>query len=192
MSEITTKLFYGQKVYLALPRCACSENVHDLSYTKLGAGLVRKYIEDEDYYMVEVTNNGSTTTVMDYCPCATIDVACDSDKKDMRKIERRHIFVLDLNDREIMVGDLKVKVGDIINVYPYTDKYKVLAFNSDLTMILACDVNGIAKMGNMDFSQMILVDLVDPTAFISSGDGNPVIPYTYEVLDEEIIEEPEP
>jgi len=181
MTEITTQLFYGQKVYLALPRCACSENVHDLSYTKLGAGLVRKYIEDEDYYMVEVTNNA---LLMDYCPCATIEVACDSAKKDMRKIERKHIFVLDLNDREVMVGDLKVKVGDIINVYPYTDKYKVLAFNSDLTMILACDVNGIAKTGAIDFSQMILVDLSDPSSFISSGDGNPVIPYIYEVLDE--------
>ena len=185
MSEITTKLFYGQKVYLALAKCACSESVHDVSYTKLGAGYVRKYMEETDSYMVEVTNNGSTTTVNTYCCCNTLDVATDSTKKDMKEIARNHIFVLDLKDRKAVVDEgLTIAVGDIINIYPYSDKYKILAFSSDMKLVLACNVNGIAANGMLSESQMVIVDLADSSTFISIGDGTPVIPYTYEILDE--------
>ena len=184
MSEITTNLFYGQKVYLALAKCACSESVHDVSYTKLGAGYVRKYIEDNDSYMVEVTNNGSTT-VNTYCCCNTLDVACDTDKKELKEIAHNHIFVLELNDRTAIVDEgLKISIGDIINIYPYSDKYKIIAFSSDMKLVLACNVNGIATNGMMSESQMVIVNLDDPSTFISIGDGTPVIPYVYEVPDD--------
>lgn len=183
MAEITTKLFYGQKVYLALAKCACSESIHDVSYTKVGAGYVRKYIEESDSYMVEVTNSG-TSTVSSYCPCSTYDVGTDSSKKDMKEIAHNHIFVMGLTDRSVKVGEDEIKVDDILNVYPYSDKYKVIAFSSDMALILACNVNGIASSGALAEDQMVIIDLNDTSTFITIGDGTPVIPYTYTVLDE--------
>jgi len=182
-TDITTNLFYGHKVYLALAKCACSESVHDVSYTKVGAGNVLKYVEDTDSYMVEITSNGSTSST-NYCPCSSYDVGTDSTKKDIKAIERKHIFVMDLTDRSVMVGESELFIGDIINVYPYSDKYKVISISSDMKLVLACNVNGIANSGTMDISQMIIIDLDDPSTFISDGDGTPVIPYTYEILDE--------
>ena len=179
--DITTELFYGQRVYLALAKCACSENVHDVSYTKVGAGNVLKYVEDTDSYMVNVTNNGNTTSVINYCPCSTLDVGTDSTKKDIKPITRNHIFVMDLIDRSVMVGDMEVCIGDIINIYPYTDKYEVVSISSDMKLILACNVNGISNTGTKDIGQMVIVDLDDPATFISDGEGLPVIPYKYEV-----------
>ena len=188
-ADITTSLFYGQKVYLALAKCACSEAVHDVSYTKVGAGNVLKYVEDTDSYMVDVTNNGVPASAINYCPCGGYDVGMDSTKKDIKSIARNHIFVMDINDRSVVVGDMEVCIGDILNVYPYSDKYKVISISSDMKLILACDVNGIANSGTMDIVQMIIIDLDDPSTFISDGDGTPVIPYTYTVPTE--IEEPD-
>lgn len=184
ITEVTTALFYGQKVYIALPRCACSENVHDISYTKLGLGYVRKYITDNDSYMVEVTNVTEAPSKVSFCVCCSCDEDSSLPKPELKEIARKHIFVLDLPDRNIVISDeLTVKVGDIINVYPYADKFKIIAANSNMTTLLICNVNGIANTGSMNFDDMKLVDLEDPSTFISIGDGTPVIPYRYDVVD---------
>ena len=180
-ADITTSLFYGQKVYLALARCACSESVHDVSYTKVGSGNVLKYVEDTDAYMVEITNNGNNSNI-NYCPCSTYDVGTDSSKKELKEIARNHIFVMDLIDRSVVINEnMEICIGDIINVYPYSDRYKVISISSDMKLLLVCNVNGIANSGTMDMGQMVIVDLDDQATFISDGDGTPVIPYKYTV-----------
>ena len=185
MIDVTTKLFYGQKVYIALPKCACSDTVHDVSYTKLGAGFVRKYIEESDSYMVDVIYNEGSKPAVSFCICAscgTVDTV--EPKQDIKEVAHNHIFVMDLPDREFTYDeDLTIKTGDIVNVYPFSDKYKVLAFNSDLNMLLVCSVTGIATNGQIDPASMKIVDMTDPATFVTHGDGLPVIPYTYKAVE---------
>ena len=193
MHTVETKLYYGQKVYVAMPQCSCSEAVHELKYTKLAGGYVRKYNEETDTYMVEITETSDSTIVQNYCPCecSQYDVGHDSTKLVLKEIESKRLFVMNLPDREIEYKkNTIIKTGDIINVYPFSPKYKILSFNNNYSMILVADVNGIASTGSVSMSNMKVVDLNAEDTEISLSDGVPTIPYKYEEWEEEITEEP--
>ena len=187
MLNVETKLFYGQKVYVAMPQCTCSENTHDLKYTKLAAGYVRKYNSDTDSYMIEITESSERTTVNSYCPCEDNYVNSNV-KVVLKEIPAFRLFVLNLPEREFGYEETWLKTGDIINVYPYSEKYKVLAFNNDFTLMLVSGVDSISSSGAPTFSGMKVVDLNSEDTFISQGDGIPVIPYKYQIL--EVEDEP--
>ena len=191
MVDVETKLYYGQKVYVAMPQCACSENVHELKYTKLAGGYVRKYNPETDTYMVEISETNDRTVVTNYCPCESYDVGHDSNKVVLKEVQSRQLFVLNLPEREYGYKDIWLKTGDIINIYPYSGKYKILAFNNIFSMILVADVAGITATGAASFAIMKVVDLLAEDTFVSQGDGIPVIPYVYEMMEvEDIPEEP--
>ena len=177
MSEKIQMLYYGQKVFMALPRCACSDTVHDISYTKVGMGYVRKYNEDTDTYMVEVINS-DTSKVNTYCCCDGYNVG--SSKPEIKEIKHEHLFVLDIKGRCANFDNKLLYVGNIVNIYPKADKYQIISISSDLNLILACSTTGIAANGTIDPTQLVIVDLSAEDTFITFGDGDPVIIYRYE------------
>lgn len=174
---IETKLMYGQKVYLALAKCACSDTVHDIKYSKVGSGFVRKYLEENDSYMVEIENDG--TGNLTYCPCGGYDVGHDSTKVTLKEIKREHIFVTGISS-QYTIGEWGFEVGDIVNIYPYSGKYKIIAINSERNMILGCNVTGLNKSGTINISDLVIVDLADEGTYVVPAE-EPLIPYTYKV-----------
>ena len=73
---------------------------------------------------------------------------------------------------------VKLHINDLIYVYPYSDKYMILSFNSDNTKALVIRYSECINANKLNTNEMLIIDLTCDKA-IPPTEDNGGIPYTY-------------
>ena len=127
--------------------------------------------------------NNTSYTVSTLIYSANLVTCVNPVKEELKEVNVEDLYVLNLDNREVSYkyangSTVKLHINDLIYVYPYSDKYMILSFNSDNTKALVIRYSECINANKLNTNEMLIIDLTCDKA-IPPTEDNGGIPYTY-------------